>query len=103
MAFETATRSTGLYSTPRWKAIRRAVLSAEPYCRTCRSDGKLTTATFVDHIHAPHTSDERAFWAASIGANLQPLCRAHSNAKTGHEVAARMSRKREPEPHPGLR
>lgn len=96
-AFATATRSSSLYQDPRWKARRAAQLQAEPYCRMCRAEGKLTPATFADHIE-PHRGDDRAFFANP----LQSLCRWHSNVKTGRETRARMSTKRPVEPHPGL-
>jgi 5-methylcytosine-specific restriction endonuclease McrA len=62
------------YLTPRWKALRAAILRHEPVCRACR----LARATHVDHIRAHHGS-EALFWAIE---NLQPLCWSCHSSKT---------------------
>lgn len=103
MAFANAQRSSTQYQTPRWRVVRAEQLRREPTCRSCRNEQRIVRATHVDHIKPPHTSDPAAFWAASTHDNLQSLCKHHSDVKTGREVAARMSRKRPPEQHPGVR
>ncbi len=96
--FATAERSRNWYRTPRWKVMAKQQLAVEPCCRLCRSEGLLVQASIVDHV-VPHRGDEQAFFNS---ANLQSLCRRHSNIKTAHEVAQRYDRKRQAEPHPGL-
>lgn len=62
-----------LYSTARWRALRRAVLEARPFCAACGAP-----ATEVDHI-VPHRGSEDLFYSE---ANLQPLCKRCHSAKT---------------------
>lgn len=67
----------------RWDRIARGVLRAEPLCRTCKGEGKVTAADLVDHIVAKVDggSDQRE--------NLQPLCRPCHGIKTSAELARR--------------
>ncbi len=55
------------------------------YCAECGRRGAITAATFVDHKR-PHGGNDAMFWDQS---NWQPLCRHHSNVKTGQETRAR--------------
>lgn len=61
-----------------WFRMRAIILRAEPNCRACAAEGVERKAEIVDHIvtirDAPHLRLEPT--------NLQPLCRAHHNAKT---------------------
>lgn len=66
------------YSWARWRRLRADVLRTEPFCRTCRADGRKVLTTDVDHI-VPHGGDARRFWDR---ANVQGLCKAHHTAKT---------------------
>lgn len=72
-----------------WQRLRRAVLAAEPNCRTHAARGQTVPATEVDHIQPvalrPDLRLERS--------NLQPLCRACHQAitkafNTGRRAAA---------------
>lgn len=54
-----------------WQKLRLMILRAEPLCRLCKSENRVTLATDVDHIvplgrGGPNTSE-----------NLRPLCKAH--------------------------
>ena len=66
-----------------WRKLRRAVLSSEPLCRMCTSQGKTVPACDVDHYNND-PSDNRL-------ENLQPLCHECHSRKTqrdmGHNVA----------------
>jgi 5-methylcytosine-specific restriction protein A len=73
------------YFTPRWQALRRAVLRAEPLCRACHAAGIVRAGVDVDHIVA-HRGDPRRFWDRE---NLQPLCKACHDAKTATERRTR--------------
>ena len=62
------------------QARRKALLEREPLCRHCKAKGITRAATIADHIVAlvnggPDTED-----------NLQPLCRACSDAKTNDDL-----------------
>ncbi len=70
-----------LYATPRWQAIRRAVLIERPFCVRCLEKGRYTPAEVVDHIR-PHRGDERLFYDYN---NLQPLCKVCHDTKTAAE------------------
>ena len=97
--FATATRSSSLYSTPRWKQERKRFLNLHSLCIYCRQKGIAAHATFVDH-KKPHRGDDVMFWDQS---NWQPLCRHCSNVKTGQETRSRIQpRSRPKEAHPGL-
>lgn len=65
-----------LYKTTRWTKLRLIHLSAEPLCRMCKDEGRITPATVVDHIKA-HKGDETLFW--NMG-NWQSLCSSHHNS-----------------------
>ena len=70
------------YRTARWQRIRAAQLHAEPLCRMCSSEGRITAANTADHI-IPHKGDDRLFWDAG---NLQSLCGScHSSDKQSIE------------------
>jgi 5-methylcytosine-specific restriction protein A len=91
--FATATRSSNLYGTTRWRQESRAFLLG----RICVDCGK--SATITDH-EPPHRGNETAFWDRST---WQSRCHSCHQAKTGREVAARRpSRQRERERHPGV-
>lgn len=66
-----------------WRKVRAQVLAREPYCRTCRDAGRMTTATEVDHIERfqglddPKRLDPR---------NLRPLCTPCHRARTARQA-----------------
>jgi 5-methylcytosine-specific restriction enzyme A len=66
------------YRTARWKALRRQVLGARPFCLECEAEGHIELATQVDH-RIPHRGDPRLFWDRG---NLQGLCAMHHTRKT---------------------
>lgn len=65
----------------RWRKARKRFLKANPFCRRCKDEGKLTPATVVDHI-TPHRGDQKLFWDES---NWQPLCKKCHDRKTRTE------------------
>lgn len=73
--------SQRLYNTARWKRIRKAQLSREPWCAECRKSGIYTEAREVDHI-VPHRGDPMKFYTGA----LQSLCRSCHSRKTANEV-----------------
>lgn len=95
--FATASRSSELYGSVRWKRARSVFLRAHRYCLDCMTEQRTTIATVVDH-DPPHRGDEAAFWDEST---WRPLCWPHHQAKTGREIARRFSPRREAERHPG--
>jgi 5-methylcytosine-specific restriction protein A len=63
-----------------WQRLRLRILGAEPLCRACKQQGRVTAADCVDHILAKAhggTDDER---------NLQPLCTPCHRTKTANEA-----------------
>lgn len=38
------------YNTSRWLLLRREHLELEPWCRTCRQEGRARVANTVDHV-----------------------------------------------------
>ena len=74
------TESTGFYQSKAWRKVRAVVITTEPVCRSCKEQGKVTAAQVVDHI-----TPIRQGGAALDIANLQPLCNACHNKKSGKE------------------
>jgi len=70
-----------LYKLKRWYALRDRQLRAEPLCRLCESEGRITPATVCDHV-TPHRGDVDRFWAGPF----QSLCKpCHDGAKQREE------------------
>lgn len=67
--------------TTRWDKARRAFLAAHPLCVECRAQGRVVSASVVDHI-VPHRGDYGLMWDE---ANWQPLCKTHHDRKTASE------------------
>jgi 5-methylcytosine-specific restriction enzyme A len=67
-----------LYSSARWRRMRKLQLQQHPLCKFCfESRGEVTIATVVDHID-PHKGDINKFWLGE----LQSLChRCHVSTK----------------------
>ena len=84
-------------------AVRKAILKRD---RTCRACGQVP-ATQADHV-VPVAEARLMGWTQDRIdhiSNGQGLCKPCHDEKTRSEIArgrARMSRKRSPEPHPGL-
>jgi 5-methylcytosine-specific restriction enzyme A len=75
---QVSARAHSWYVSARWLRLRAAVLVDEPFCRTCRQQGRKVIATDVDHIR-PHRGDPVLFWDPR---NCQPLCRRCHSRKT---------------------
>ncbi len=68
----------------RWEKVRGMHLRAEPLCRICTEQGRVTAATLVDHIQPIADGGERL-----DESNLQSLCsRCHAD-KTAEDVRKR--------------
>jgi 5-methylcytosine-specific restriction protein A len=61
-----------------WRAVRAAVLDAEPYCRECAAQGIQREAKVVDHILSIATRPDLRLERS----NLRPMCHPCHNAKT---------------------
>ena len=72
-----------MYGTARWKRIRRAQLSAHPWCVECLAAGRYTPATDVDHVER-HEGDPDKFFSGP----LQSLCHSCHSVKTAQEVGS---------------
>lgn len=66
-----------------WMAIRARVLSDDPLCPMCRTEGRVGAATEVDHVVPLHMG------GGNDRANLVGLCRAHHAAKSADELEKR--------------
>jgi 5-methylcytosine-specific restriction protein A len=71
--------STGRGYSSRWQRARKSYLANHPLCVECKANGKLVTATVVDHIQ-PHKGNQKLLWDTS---NWQPLCKPCHDRKTG--------------------
>ena len=66
-----------LYTTPRWRKLRKAQLMKQPMCEMCDAVGRVEIATIVDHVE-PHRGDMDKFWRGPF----QSLCeRCHNSDK----------------------
>lgn len=82
-----------LYKLARWygpNGLRLRRLRAEPLCRMCAAEGRVTPATLVDHIIEPK-GNEALFFDYD---NTQSLCddsrwRCHSSRKQSQERTGR--------------
>lgn len=63
------------YGTARWRALRAAQLSRDPWCKMCAAEGHRVRAVVADHI-TPHRGNAALFW----GGPFQSLCSHHHNA-----------------------
>ena len=59
------------------------ILGAEPLCRPCHSEERLTAAIEVDHVIPLHEG------GADDDSNLQPICLRCHHAKSAREAARR--------------
>lgn len=66
-----------VYSTWRWRKLRKIQLSREPLCRECAKQGRTTPATVADHIIPIRQGGE--IWDLD---NIQSLCHACHQRKT---------------------
>lgn len=64
-----------------WRRERKKFLKENPLCIDCYADGRLTTATDVDH-QIPHRGDRKLFWDRS---NWRARCHSHHSRKTAKE------------------
>lgn len=64
-------RAGGWYKSRRWKALRDAQLSRQPFCECRLHAGRTVRAEIVDH-KLPHRGDSNLFFDA---ANLQSLAK----------------------------
>ncbi|MCC8013656.1 MAG: HNH endonuclease [Eubacterium sp.] len=61
-----------------WQKASKAFLQEHPICEICKSKGRYTKATVVDHI-IPHRGNRELFWDRS---NWQSLCKSCHDTKT---------------------
>jgi 5-methylcytosine-specific restriction enzyme A len=66
---------------PRWRKAREAYLARHPLCTSCQAQGRVVSATVVDHV-VPHRGDRRLFWDER---NWAPACKRCHDAKTARE------------------
>jgi len=57
----------------RWRKLRTLYLARHPLCRMCKADGRISSATEVDHIQK-HNGNPELFYAWD---NFQGLCADH--------------------------
>lgn len=67
-----------------WKRLRLRILAAEPLCRFCAEEGRVTPAVDVDHIEGFTSLDDPRRLEPS---NLRPLCKRHHSARTARDQA----------------
>ena len=70
--------------------LRALLFSQQPLCVQCQAEGRITVATIRDHIQPLEEG------GPDTQANCQPLCQAHSDAKTAAESRRGHARSRIP-------
>lgn len=73
-----------IYKTARWTTLRASQLRLSPVCELCIQYGVVTEATVADHII--EVKDGGEIWNID---NLQSVCVACHNRKTGQEKRKR--------------
>jgi 5-methylcytosine-specific restriction enzyme A len=64
-----------------WRKARVGHLRQHPLCIMCKHQGKVCSATVVDHI-TPHRGDHALFWNPN---NWQSLCQPHHDSTKQRE------------------
>lgn len=72
---------TDFYRRKAWRNLRKAKLFENPLCEECERNGKVTSASVVDHI-VPRIQDSSLEYEWS---NLQSLCHPCHNSKSSTE------------------
>jgi len=68
--FETMDHSNQwFYDSLEWKRIRKSKLTRNPLCELCLKDGRITSATMVDHIKSINKNGSKRAYS-----NLMSLC-----------------------------
>lgn len=67
-------------------ALRKARLAAEPLCRMCKAEGRVTAATVPDHIKP------LALGGEDVDANVRCLCAKHHDHVTREEFGMKAAR-----------
>ena len=70
-----------LYNRSRWRKLRRDHLDANPFCKFCEAQQRVTLAKVVDHV-TPHRGSEDLFFDPL---NLQGLCKPHHDASKAQQ------------------
>ena len=65
-----------------WRRVRQAVLAAEPLCRFCAAEGRVTVATDVDHIQSFNGLHDPARLDPN---NCRPLCQPCHRKRTARQ------------------
>lgn len=69
-----------IYDSPRWRALRRQVLSEDPFCKFCKMENIATENTIADHIVPISMGGNK--WDRN---NIQGICAHHHNTKSSYE------------------
>ncbi len=80
--------NTKFYQSPQWRRLRALQLERQPLCEECLKQNKHTTAKVADHIQPINKGGE----PLSLD-NLQSLCHACHNRKSGREAHTRKHQK----------
>lgn len=72
--------NTEFYRSTAWRKLRATKLQRQPLCEACAAKGSTTPAQMVDHIRPINEGG-----AALDLKNLQSLCHACHNRKSGQE------------------
>jgi len=70
------------YNRSSWRSLRNKKLRKDPLCEVCKKEGKIKTASIVDH-HKP-----KRLWPelALTPSNLTSMCESHHNKKSRIEL-----------------
>ena len=65
----------------RWQRERLAFLAMNPVCERCEKEGRVVTATVVNH-RTPHRGNEVLFWDRK---NWEAVCKPHHDGEIQRE------------------
>lgn len=72
---------TSMYQTNHWRTLRRVQLSKQPLCESCMCNGRVSTASHVDHVFPWNKIGKQAFYKNMF----QSLCIECHSVKTNQE------------------
>ncbi len=70
-----------LYSTARWRRLRKAHLDDNPLCSLCLRQEIVEEATVVHHKDGGHKGDEDKFWTGPFESLCKPCHDRHGAAE----------------------
>jgi 5-methylcytosine-specific restriction protein A len=73
------------YKSPKWRAMREAILADNPLCVDCLAKGRTTPAAHVHHVEERKDRPELALARSNLAPLCQPCHNRHRRARLDRE------------------